>query len=221
MVTLGLATWGFERHCDLCGLTELVPLTAATAVPQCAGCGRGAAHTVRDGEPVLHYALGSLLQRVSRNAGLTPLAAAAALRQDDYYIIPGATIPYAGGEREADLLGWKDYRLLIGEAKAAASLFTADHIARDVEIAAAIGATTYMITCPETWPPPLEEQAIRAAEANGIEMFQLTGPALTSPMRPALAALQVAAEDGARQTASTPSGEPASLGENPQTPPAA
>ncbi len=210
MVTLGLATWGFERHCDLCGLTELVPLTAAAAVPRCTGCGRDAAYTARDGEPVLHYTLGSLLQRVSRNAGLTPLAAAAALRQDGYYTVPGATIPQGGRDRETDLLGWKDSRMLAGEAKAAACLFQADDIAADIQWAASIGITTYLITCPETLPTPIVNGAVTAAEEHGIELLQLTGPALTSGKPPAHAFLQIAAEAAGQQPVTSPPCEPAS-----------
>lgn len=215
MVARGLARWGFERHCDLCGLTELVPLTAAAAVPQCAGCGRDAAYTTRGGEPVLHYALGSLLQRVSRNSGLTPLAAAAAFRQQGYYIIPGATIPQAECDRETDLLGWKDYRLLAGEAKAAASLFTADGIAQDIGWAASIGAISYVITCPETLPTPLVEGAVQAADEHDVELLQITGPALTSGAPPTHAVLQVAAAEGAsRQAATKPAGESAGPGDD-------
>lgn len=220
MVTLGLATWGFERHCGLCGLTELVSLTAAAAVPRCAGCGRDAAYTAHDGEPVLHYALGSLLQRVSRNAGLTPLAAAAALRQDGYYIVPGATIPQGERDRETDLLGWKDSRLLAGEAKAAARLFRADDIVRDIEWAASIGMTTYMITCPESLPTPIVEGAVAAAEEHDVELLQLTGPELIGGTAPVPAFLQVVAEAASQRAVTGPAYEPATRGDDPPASPA-
>jgi hypothetical protein len=197
MVARGLVRRGYERRCGLCGLNELVSLTEAVAVPQCAGCGRDAAYAIRDGEPELHYALGSLLQRVSRNAGLAPLAAAAAFRQQGYYIVPGANIPQGGGDRETDLLGWKDYRLLAGEAKAAASWFTAEDIARDLEWAASIGATSYVLICPETLPTPLVEEAVETASEHGVELLQLTGPALTTGMPPEHAVFQIAAAEAA------------------------
>ena len=203
MLARGLAMWGFERHCSLCGLTELVPLTAAAAVPQCTGCGRDAGYTNREGEPVLNYALSSLLQRVSRNAGLTPLAAAAALRQDGWYVVPGATIPDGGRDAETDLLGWKDYRLLVGEAKAAASLFKPDDIARDIRSAASIGATTYLITCPEALPAETMEKASTAAAEHGVELLQLTGSALTSSMAPMPPVLQPAGEGAASEQVQT------------------
>ena len=202
MVARGLVRWGFERRCSLCNLTELVPLTRAEAVPKCSGCGRDAAYAISRGEPELHYALSSLLERVSRNAGLTPLAAAVALRQAGYYVVPGAEIPQDGRTSETDLLGWKDYRLLSGEAKAAASLFRLEDIARDIEQAASIGATTQLLACPEQLPLPLIEQAVRAAEEQGVELLQLTGPDLTSGRPPTHAALQIAAANAtARQNA--------------------
>ena len=200
MVAVGLARRGYERRCGLCGLNELVPLTDAIAVPVCTGCGRDAAYAIRDGEPELHYALGSLLQRVSRNAGLPPLAAAAAFRQQGYYIIPGADTVKDGNRWETDLLGWKDHRLLVGEAKAAASWFKAEDIAQDLEGAVGIGATTYVLICPEALPAPLMEQALTAARANGIELLELTGPALTSGSPPQNAYFQVAPAKAANQS---------------------
>ena len=70
MVAHGLVHWGYERRCGLCGLNELVPLTSAAAVPECAGCGRDAAYALREGEPELHYALSTLMQRMSRKRRL-------------------------------------------------------------------------------------------------------------------------------------------------------
>jgi hypothetical protein len=211
MLARGLAMWGFERHCNLCGLAELVALTTAAAVPQCTGCGRDAGYTNRDGEPVLHYALSSLLQRVSRNAGLAPLAAAAALRQDSYYVVPGATIPDGERDAETDLLGWKDYRLLVGEAKAAASLFKAHDIERDIKGAASIGATTYLITCPEALPAEIIDKATTAAAEHGVELLQLTGSALTSGRAPMPPVLQRAREDTVSEHAQTSPADESSI----------
>jgi len=210
MVTRGLARWGFERRCDLCGLKELVSLTEAAAVPRCTGCGRDAAYSLQAGEPELHYALNSLLERVSRNAGLTPLAAAVALRQGGYYVVPGADIFHGESKREADLLGWKDDRLLAGEAKAAASLFRTEDIREDIEWAAGLGVNRYMLTCPETLPTPVIQGAVEAADEHGVELFQLTGPNLTTGLQPEPAVLQVAAEAARQEAADSSSGSASS-----------
>jgi hypothetical protein len=219
MVARGLARWGFERRCDLCGLSELVPLADAAPVPRCTGCGMDAAYVIRDGEPELHYVLGSLLLRVSRNGGLAPLAGAAAFRQQGWYIVPGADIP-AKGERETDLLGWKSDKLLTGEAKTAAALFTAENIARDLEWAASIGATSYVLICPQTLPNPLIEQAQQAASTHDVELLQLTGPDLTSGIQPSHAVFQIAAaalaeEQAAAESAADASAAPGETGESP------
>ena len=219
MVARSLVRWGYERRCSLCGLNELVPLTDAAAVPQCAGCGRDAAYAIRDGEPELHYALSSLLQRVSRNAGLAPLAATAAFRQQGYYLIPGADISQGGQSRETDLLGWHGYRLLAGEAKAAASWFTADGIADDLEWAASIGATTYALICPQPLPLSLVEDAVKAASEHGLELLQLTGPALTSGRPPENAVFQVAAAETAGRVAAAGPATTPDRGHDPPAPP--
>jgi len=178
----------------LCGLVELVPLSEATAVPQCAGCGREATYTSRENEPVLHYALGSLLQRVSRNSGLVPLAAAAALRQQDYYVIPGATITGGSGPPDTDLLAWNGYHLLAGEAKAAARLFKPEKLALEIGEAADMGATMYLITCPEDVPNDLLATALTTAVDREIQLMQLTGKALTSGLPVTHAVLQALPE---------------------------
>lgn len=182
MLAHGLVTWGYERNCDLCGLTGLEPLSSATPVPQCPGCGRDASYTRRDHEPELHYALSGLLQRVSRNSGLTPLAAAAALRQQGYYVIPGATIIGGTDTPDTDLLGWNGYHLLAGEAKAAAALFNPDKLTREISEAAGMGATIYLLTCQETLPREILARALEAALSSDVQLLHLTGDSLTSGM---------------------------------------
>jgi hypothetical protein len=199
MLARGLVRWGYERNCKLCGLVELVPLNEATAVPQCAGCGREATYTSRENEPVLHYALGSLLQRVSRNSGLVPLAAAAALRQQDYYVVPGATITGGSGPPDTDLLAWNGYHLLAGEAKASASLFDPDKLASEIGAAADMGATMFLITCSDDPSDELLGPALATAYERDIELMQLTGRALASGLPVTNAVLQIPAEQGIPQ----------------------
>jgi hypothetical protein len=197
MLAHGLVKRGYQRNCNLCGLSELVPLSEATAVPLCAGCGRIATYTSRESEPVLHYVLGSLLQRVSRNSGLVPLAAAAALRQQGYYVIPGATITGGSGPPDTDLLAWNGYRLLAGEAKAAARLFSPDKLALEIGAAADMGATMYLITCPDDPSDELLAPALTVAVDRDIQLMQLTGMTLTSGHPVTHAVLQAPPEEGA------------------------
>jgi hypothetical protein len=194
MLAHGLIRWGYERTCKLCGLVDLVPLSEATAVPQCAGCGREAAYASRENEPVLHYALGSLLQRVSRNSGLVPLAAAAALHQQGYYVIPGAAITGGSGPPDTDLLAWNGYHLLAGEAKAAASLFDPDKLPLEIGAAADMGATMFLITCPDEPDDELLAPALTTAYERDIQLMQLTGKALTSGLPITCAVLQAVPE---------------------------
>ncbi len=109
------------------------------------------------------------------------LNAAAALRQQGYYVVPGATIIGGAGTPDTDLLAWNGYHLLAGEAKAATALFDPDKLVLEISEAAEMGATIYLITCPEP----------------GIELLQLTGDSLTSgmPMTHAVPPLPVKADD--------------------------
>ena len=196
MLAHGLVKRGYQRNCQLCGLSELVPLSEATAVPTCVGCGRTATYTSRESEPVLHYVLGSLLQRASRNSGLVPLAAAAALRQQGYYVIPGATITGGSGPPDTDLLAWNGYHLLAGEAKAAARLFDPAKLALEIGAAADMGATMYLITCPDNPPDELLAPALEIAADRDIELMQLTGATLTSGHPVTCAVLQAPPDAG-------------------------
>jgi len=196
MVARGLAKWGFERQCALCGLTELVPLTSVSPVPLCTGCGRDAAFELRNGEPVIYYGLTSLLERVSRNAGLTPLAAAVALQQTGYYVVAGANIIQGDRSNEADFLGWHQYRLITGEAKAAAALFTVADVTNDIEYASRLGATTYLLACPERLDRQIIEGAVLAGVKYDVEILQLTGADLTSEMPPTFCVSEVPISSG-------------------------
>ena len=95
-----------------------------------------------------------------------------------------------------------------GEAKAAAALFTTEIIALDLGWAAGIGATTYALICPQTLPTPLVEEAVEIASEYGVELLQLTGPALTSGTPPQHVFFQVAAAEAAsRQPPANPATE--------------
>ena len=158
--------------------------------------GRTATYASRESEPVLHYVLGSLLQRVSRNSGLAPLAAAAALRQEGYSVIPGATINGGSGPPDTDLLAWNGYHLLAGEAKAAARLFSPEKLALEIGAAADMGATMYLITCPDDPPDELLAPALTVAIDRDIQLMQLTGTTLTSGHPVTHAVLQAPPKEG-------------------------
>ena len=95
-------------------------------------------------------------------------------------MIPGATITGGSGPPDTDLLGWNGYHLLAGEAKAAASLFDPDKLALEIGAAADMGATMFMITCPDEPDDEHLAQALTTAYNRGIQLMQLTGEALTS-----------------------------------------
>jgi hypothetical protein len=125
-----------------------------------------------------------------------PLAAAAALRQQGYYVIPGATITGGSGPPDTDLLAWNGYHLLAGEAKAAARLFNPDKLALEIGAAADMGATMYLITCPDDPSDELLAPALTTAYDRDIQLMQLTGKALTSGFPVTHVVLQTPAEQG-------------------------
>lgn len=111
-------------------------------------------------------------------------------------IVPGAQITQGTDSYETDLLGWNGHRLLTAEAKAAASLFTINIIAQDLEAAVSIGATSYALICPQRLSTSLIEETLEIAEEYDIEVLQLTGAELLNNAAPYHAFIQVAAEQG-------------------------
>src|SRR6202035_3448579 len=99
---------------------HLYALDQAQPVPRCPGCGADAAYAIDDGtgEPALYYRINTLVQTLSLNGGLAPLAATALLASEGSYVVPGAQILLNGTDTgEVDLLGWRGETLFAGEAK--------------------------------------------------------------------------------------------------------
>ena len=116
-------------------------------------------------EAALHYRINTLVQTLSLNGGLAPLAATALLASQGAHVVPGAEIFHAGrgrrGGRPARLAGRET--LFAGEAKMSAAQFAeADHRQGRRQVRAARRrASTTRCAC-RRFPPP-NRDAIQAA----------------------------------------------------------
>ena len=180
LVREGLVERGFQTKCDVCGLKLFAELQRAASTPHCAGCGSRASLMVeRFAEPVLHYRLGSLLQRLSLNGGLAPLAAACLLLDDNSYVVPGADLNADGEFRgEVDLIGWKSQTVFVGEAKMSAAGFDNYDFAADLERARDIGANQYILVCLQELGEELVAGVRHHANEAGAELRVLDSTAL-------------------------------------------
>lgn len=130
LVTCGMVLRGLRADCPVCSAQHLYELDQARPVPRCPGCGSDAAYaTDNRGEPALYYRINTLVQTLSVNGGLAPLAATSLLVAEGAYVVPGAQLRHDGNAAdEVDLLGWRDHTLFAGEAKMSAhQLSISDH----------------------------------------------------------------------------------------------
>jgi hypothetical protein len=170
---------GLEVACDVCGVRSFTELTAAHAPAGCPGCGSVAGYTAdSNGQPLLYYRLNALLDRASDVGVLPHVVMEAALRQkfgeDDVANLPGVDLTLQGGaKREADCLALIRARVWLGEAKTQSSAFTDAQIERDLTLADAVGADTYLMTCLNGLEPSRIETALQAAVDRGMQLALL------------------------------------------------
>ena len=171
---------GLRSDCPVCSVQHLYELDQARPVPQCPGCGAEAAYAMNDrGEPALYYRINTLVQTLSLNGGLAPLAASALLASEGAYVVPGAQISRDGADiGEVDILGWRNRTLFAGEAKMSAhQLSIADHD-KDVSKSVILGADEHIAVCLEAVPPATQNDLDAACKKAGIELIILGGPQL-------------------------------------------
>lgn len=180
LVRRGAAEMGLVTRCALCSLTDFRPLSSVGAGAVCSGCGSDATFSrTGGGSPEVHYRLSSLTHTVSLNGGLAPLAAFAVLVGENAYVDPGVNL-FRKGETigEVDLLGWQGQSLFAAEAKMSAAGFASADIARDVELAADLGADTFVAVCLEDLDDSLRAEIASHTQRHNLLLRVLDRPAL-------------------------------------------
>jgi hypothetical protein len=175
LVTSGMVLRGLRADCPVCSVQHLYELDQAKPVPRCPGCGANAAYAVGPtGEPALYYRINTLVQTLSLNGGLAPLAATSLLVEEGAYVVPGAQLRSQGrAAGEVDLLGWRGVTLFAGEAKmSAGQLAIADH-QRDVSKTALLGAQEHIAVCLEIVPQDTRNALQAACDERGISLRML------------------------------------------------
>jgi hypothetical protein len=176
LVTASMVVHGLRADCPVCALQHLFRLDEAHPVPHCPGCGAEAAYNVDDntGEPVLYYRLNTLVQVLSHNGGLAPLAATALLASEGANLVPGAQIFRDRTEAgEVDLLGWQGETLFAGEAKMSANQIAASDHDKDVSKSVLVGADTHFAVCLELIPAEAQDALQSACDRAGINLVVL------------------------------------------------
>jgi hypothetical protein len=180
LVAHGLILRGLRADCTLCDLHDFRELSAVTPAATCTGCGSPATYNTEAGEPTICYRLNSLLARTSRNGGLAPLAAAALLRSEGGYVLPGVNVIGTDDPTppECDLLGWNGSIVYAGEAKTSAPGFDTDGMRDHVQVSKAIGADQHLAVCSEPLASDQRDELQRLCDEAGISLRVLAGPDL-------------------------------------------
>ncbi|MFI0371018.1 hypothetical protein ACH35V_24380 [Actinomadura sp. 1N219] len=175
---------GWRIDCDVCSLKDFQDIRSVRHVATCVGCGSTAKYASSDnGEPALFYRLSTLLQRVSQNGGLAPLAAAALLRKEGAFVIPGVDFSVSGESRgDLDIIGWNDYQMFSGEAKSSAAGFIGQDHERDVKKSLLVGSDVHLAICLEELPKNIRQELSNACEPSGMTLRILDGPRLLAGM---------------------------------------
>jgi hypothetical protein len=175
LVVARAANRGFRVICRTCDTKSFVSLRDAPNAAICLGCGSPAEFERNNHQtPRLRYKISSLMTRLSLNGGLPPLVAATQLLRLGAHVIPGANLKRDGQPLgETDVLGWHGNDLFTGESKVTAEGFTDEHIYKDVEMAAAIGANVHYMICGESIPSKTMDFAERTARAAGIHVERI------------------------------------------------
>ena len=90
------------------------------------------------------------------------------------WLMPGVDMVFPDGtEREADVLGVCDSRLVSGEVKTSGDWFVDDQVERDTDTAARLGANLYVMAA--TTPIPAQAQSLAKTRCAqyGIELLVL------------------------------------------------
>lgn len=182
LVARGLARRGFRARCNLCDLVELREVSTSDVTADCSGCGAIARFHERAGEPEFFYALSSLMQRLSLNGGLAPLAAYVQIIDQGGYVIPGVNITTGSGPSDVDLLGFAGDHVFAGESKMSRRLFTKTQLLKDVDVSKRLGVDEHFVVCPEPLSNYQTTALKRACRTAGLRLRTLVGDELFRPL---------------------------------------
>ncbi len=176
LCALGWVERGFETDCPRCGFKTFVPLAATTPDAACPGCASPSHYTSNEQGPVVHYRLDTFIDQAADQGVLPHLMAIARLEQLEphSHLIPGANLYLDGhDQREADVIGTYNGRLLVGEVKTSPGDFTDEQISHDTSISAAVGANIHLMASVHPISENSRALAQRACLAHRMELIVL------------------------------------------------
>lgn len=196
LCVLGWAERGLESACPSCTSRSFVPLDQTSNSPQCPGCGAVSTYQSGNVPTAVHYRLDSFTDRASDNGLLPHLLVIAELcrRKPRSHFLPGTDVTFADGcQKEVDIFGIWDGKVLSGEVKTSASEFNEEQLRRDIELSRRLGADIHLLASVTQVGEKVRDTAGELCQAAGLELEVLDQVALRPTTRKAAA---VTAADG-------------------------
>ena len=174
----GWAERGLRIDCGACGLPSFIPLSQAVGSATCPGCSSPASYETGHALTIC-YRLNSHLDMLSDQGVLPHLLTIAALQRQGArsHFLPGVDVWFSQDDSdraEADIFGTRNGQVICGEVKTNASEFTADQIARDVDLSTRLEADTHILAATDNIPENVTETAKKLCTASGLGLIVLS-----------------------------------------------
>ncbi|MER5908721.1 hypothetical protein ABT150_53715 [Streptomyces mirabilis] len=176
LCALGWAERGLEGVCSRCGEKSFVPLPSSTPDAACPGCSMPARYTADKNGPITHYRLDTFVDQAADQGVLPHLMAIGTLHrtQPHSHFLPGANLWVNGHpQREVDIIGTLDGRVLAGEVKTSPGDFTREQITHDIDTSLSIGAAIHLMAAVHPISAASREFAEAQCSGRDLELLVL------------------------------------------------
>jgi hypothetical protein len=193
LCALGWAERGLEIKCSRCRMSSFihfadVPTRGPAICPACHAEQQYTSRNSKTFDRTIFYRLDGLVDTASDQGVLPHLLTIAALARlnPQSYFLPGVDFQFDGMLREADIVGLHGGKLLVGEVKTKGTEFNTNQLIKDIGIAKALEADTYVMAAPDAISAnSIKEAKIMTAEAR-IDLLVLDRTDLRPSLPPAI-----------------------------------
>lgn len=177
---LGWVERGLRITCTDCHIDSFTPLNdvAFRSSTTCRGCGSEQEYVRGDAGVSIFYRLNSLVDRASDQGVIPHLLVIAELnrRSPQSWFFPGLNLYFSDDiEKEADIVGVYEGRLVVGEVKVSGTEFNDGKIADRVELCTRLGADIFIMAATDNIPDKSQETARGLCDNSHLDLIVLTG----------------------------------------------
>lgn len=186
LVGLGWAQRGLEVKCGVCGVRSFVTLSNTNSTGTCPGCFSNQQYTpsTNGRQLELKYRLSTFVDRCGDQGMIPPLLVIATLRaeSEDLHVLPGVNLVFPDNQvSETDIFGVHNGKVIAGEIKTLAAMFTQQQLEHDVDTSKRLGVDMHIMASLDPIPASTVVAARALCDASGLELRTLSGKELRLP----------------------------------------